>query len=355
MTFVIAAAGTGGHVLPALTIAGGLRERGVAAGDVLFFGGDRFEASSVPEAGYPFRAFRLTKLRRSLSPANLAIPFVLRRTSRAMADAMRDADAMVVIGMSGYVTVPAAMAARRAGIPFVVHEQNAAPTLAARLAARRARITLLGFPGAAERLPRSRVVGNPLRPALARFDRAALRSAARARYDLPVDGPVLGVIGGSLGAQVLNEAVGSIADSGVAAGIVHLTGPAAVGVPAMHRPPLPWTRLAYEAEMEYFYAAVDAVVCRAGAMTVSELAATATPSVLVPLERVGQLDNARVLEDAGGGVIVRQPDVAHLPSRVGQVLGSPERLAAMSAAARSTARVDATARIVDHLIEVAGG
>jgi len=123
----------------------------------------------------------------------------------------------------------------------------------------------------------------------------------------------------------------------------------------MHRPPLPWTRLAYEAEMEYFYAAVDAVVCRAGAMTVSELAATATPSVLVPLERVGQLDNARVLEDAGGGVIVRQPDVAHLPSRVGQVLGSPERLAAMSAAARSTARVDATARIVDHLIEVAGG
>ena len=93
MTFVIAAAGTGGHVIPALAIADALRDRGVSAGDILFIGGDRFEATVVPDAGYPFRGFRLTKLRRSLSPSNLAIPFVLRATSRAMAAAITEADA----------------------------------------------------------------------------------------------------------------------------------------------------------------------------------------------------------------------------------------------------------------------
>jgi len=355
VTFVIAAAGTGGHVIPALAIADALRHRGVSAGEILFIGGDRFEASAVPDAGYPFRGFRLTKLRRSLSPSNLAIPFVLRATSGAMAAAIAEADAKVVLGMSGYVTVPAAMAARRRGIPLVVHEQNATPSLAARFGARRARATLLGLPGAAERLPRAEVVGNPLRPALASFDRAALRGPGRRRYGIEATGPVLGVIGGSQGARVLNESVAAIVASGAAAAVVHLTGPAAVALPPEAATPLPWVRRPYETEMEHFYAAVDLVVCRAGAMTVSELAATATPSILVPLERVGQMGNARVLETAGGGVVVRQADAATLPSRVSELIGAPERLAAMSAAARRIARVDAAAVIARRLMEVAGG
>ena len=355
MTFVIAAAGTGGHVLPALAIADALCERGIDHGSVLFIGGDRFEATAIPQAGYPFRGFRQTKLRRSLAPSNLAVPFVLRATSRAMAAAMTEVKASVVLGMSGYVTVPAAMAARRIGAPFVVQEQNAAPTLAARFGARRARLTLLGLPGAAERLPRSEVVGNPLRHALTVFDRDALRPQSRRRYGLDVVGPVVGVIGGSLGAQVLNEAVVSIVGAGSAAAVVHLTGPAAAGVPEQVASPLPWVRRLYETEMEHFYAAVDLVVCRAGAMTVSELAATGTPSILVPLERVGQMDNARVLERMGAGVIVRQSDAATLAARVADLLATPGRLAVMATAARGAARIDAAGVIADRLIEVAGG
>ncbi len=354
MTFVIAAAGTGGHVVPALTIADALRERGVAASDVVFLGGDRFEAHAVPDAGYEFRGFRLTKLRRSLSPANLAIPFVLRATSRAMAASLGEVGASVVLGMSGYVTVPAAMAARRAGVPFVVHEQNAGGTLAARYGARRAVVTLLGLPGAAERMPRSEVVGNPLRPPLARFDRHALRVAARARYGIADRGPVVGVLGGSLGARVLNEATASIAAVPGVAAVVHLTGPDAVGVPEVPDAPVPWIRRPYEPEMEHFYAAVDLVVCRAGAMTVSELAATATPSILVPLERVGQDANARVLASCGAGVVVRQSDVPALAGTVAGLVGDATRLDAMGRAARGAARTDAAGEIARRLMEIAG-
>lgn len=355
MKVVIAAAGTGGHVLPALTIADALRSRGIDASRILFMGGDRFEATAVPQAGYPFRSFRLAKLRRSPTPANLTIPFVLRTTSRAMAAALAEMGADVVLAMSGYVTVPAAMAARRSGVPLVVHEQNAAPTLAARFGARRARSTLLGLPGPAQRLPRSEVVGNPLRPALARFDRVALRNQARRRYGLDEHGPVVGVIGGSLGAQVLNESVASIVAGGAPTGVVHLTGRAAAGVPPEAPGALPWVRLPYETDMEHFYAAVDLVVCRAGAMTVSELAATGTPSILVPLERVGQLENARVLETAGAGVIVPQSEVSILAARVGELLAASDRLGAMSFAARRVARTDAASVIAARLTEVAGG
>jgi UDP-N-acetylglucosamine--N-acetylmuramyl-(pentapeptide) pyrophosphoryl-undecaprenol N-acetylglucosamine transferase len=249
VTIAIAAAGTGGHVLPALSIADALRHRGVPPGEIVFVGGDRFEASAVPEAGYPFHGFRLTKLRRSPTPANLAIPFVLRSASRAMAEVFIEARTRVVLGMSGYVTVPAAMAARRRGIPFAVHEQNAAPTLAARFGARRARVTLMGLPGRSEALPRSEVVGNPLRDALATFDRAALRRAARSRYGLEMTGPVLGVIGGSQGARVLNQAVSSMVASGAPAPVIHLTGPAESGMPPVGASQLPWVRRPYETEM----------------------------------------------------------------------------------------------------------
>jgi len=355
VTFVIAAAGTGGHVLPALTIADALRERGVAADEIVFFGGDRFEAAAVPDAGYAFHGFPLTKLRRSLTPRNLAIPFVLRSTSRAMAAVLREVEASVVLGMSGYVTVPAAMGARRAGVPFVVHEQNAGGTLAARWGARTAVATLLGLPGEAERMPRSEVVGNPLRPPLAGFDRDALRSAALDRYGIGGTGPVLGIIGGSLGAQVLNETARAIAAVPGIGAVVHLTGPAGAGVPADTAAPVPWIRRPYEPEMQHFYAAIDLAVCRAGAMTVSELAATGTPSVLVPLERVGQMANARVLEDCGAGVVVRQESAATIPAVVESLAGDTGRRAAMSVAALGAARTDAAETIARRLTEIAGG
>ncbi len=354
MKVAIAAAGTGGHVYPALAVAAALERQGVAREDLVFLGGDRIEATAIPAAGYRFCGFELTKLRRSLSLENLRIPFVVRRTAAAMAAEVQRSGVGVVVGMVGYVTVPAALAARRAGVPFVVHEQNSDPTLAARFGARRARITLLGLPGSAERLPRSEVVGNPLRPEIAGFDRSALRGAARARYGLPPTGPVVGILGGSLGAMALNRVAGEVT-AAVGCPVLHLTGPEAHGVRDVTDASLPWLRVPFENRMHDFYAAVDLVICRAGAMTVSELAATGTPAIFVPLDRVGQRANARVLVDARGATIVSQDAIARLPGVAAGLIADAGARSAMAAAAAILARRDAADVVAARVIEAADG
>lgn len=358
MTFVIAAAGTGGHVFPALAVARALVAAGVDREEVIFFGGDRMEAEAIPAAGFPFERFPLAALRRSLSPRNLGLPLVIGRAARAMAASLREHGARAVLGMSGYVTVPAFLAARRAGLPFFLQEQNAVPGLAARFAARGARAVFVGLPGPAERLRRAVVTGNPLRAELARFDRESLAATARARYGLPAGVPVLGVLGGSLGARVLNQAVPEVIaarpDGPLA--IIHLAGREAAEVsPMASASSLPWRCLAFEGEMQFFYAAADLVLCRAGAMTISELGATGTPSVLVPLERVGQQHNAAALAAAGGAVVVGQAQVARLPQVVAGLLSDAEARARMAAGAGRTARPDAAAVIAGRLLEAARG
>ena len=359
MTFVLAAAGTGGHVYPALAVADALVARGVDRDDVIFFGGDRMEAAAVPNAGYQFIGFDLPRLHRSAAPSNLAIPWALWKTTRAMRAEMGRRGAAVVVGMSGYGTVPAALAARMAGIPLIVQEQNASPGLAARFASRRATATFLGLPGPAERLPRSRVVGNPLREEFSAYDRTARRPAARARYGVNEDATVVGVLGGSLGAQVLNQSVAGIIDAwrGGPLEVIHLTGRAAHENMAelAAGSSLPWHCMPFEDRMELFYAAADLVVCRAGAMTISELAATGAPSVVVPLEAVGQQANAAALAGAGGALVVPQAEAGQLPAVVVDLASDTLRLAEMSKAALKSALPDAAEVVADAILEETHG
>ena len=359
MTVVLAAAGTGGHVYPALAIAEALIDRGVPASDITVFGGDRLETEAVPTAGLGFASFDLPRLQRSLSPRNLTIPWRVWKTATAMRNAMRGLDTRVVVGMSGYATVPAALAADRAAIPFFVQEQNSSPGLAARFGARRARSTYLGLPGDSEDLPRSRVVGNPLRRPFREFDRGALRAAARERYGADPGTMVLGVLGGSLGAGVLNDMITQLIErwEGPPITVVHVAGPEAASdvAPVAAQSSLPWRCLSYEDRMEMFYAAADLIVCRAGAMTVSEAAATGTPAIFVPLERVGQQGNAAAMEMAGGAEVIAQADVALVPDTAARLLGSPAALMAMADAARAFGRPDAAGEIAAELLEVIDG
>ncbi|MFH1330116.1 MAG: glycosyltransferase [Actinomycetota bacterium] len=358
MTIAIAAAGTGGHVFPALAVAQALAARGLDPAEVVFLGGDRIEARVVPEAGFAFERFELIALRRSASLRNLRIPLVLRRTTGDMAATLERRGTRVVLAMGGYVTVPAARAARRLGLALFLQEQNAVPGLAVRLAARRAWGVFLGLPGPAQRLPGAVLSGNPLRPALAGFDRAALAEEARRRYRLPAGATVLGVLGGSQGARVLNQAVPGIVEAwrGGPLAVVHLAGAEAAAVaPQAAAASLPWRCLPFEEQMEFFYAAADLVLCRAGAMTISELAATGTPAVLVPLGRVGQQHNAAALVAAGGARRVPQGEVFRLPEVVGGLLADPAARGEMAVGARAVARPAAADEIAGRLLEVARG
>jgi len=360
MSFALAAAGTGGHVYPALAVAEALVADGVPIDDIIFFGGNRMEARAVPAAGYEFVEVEIRGLQRSLSPSNLTLPLLIHRARRTITEHLRQRRARVMSVFGGYISVPAAGAARRSGATLFVQEQNAIPGLANRLVARRAAASFVGFEDAAAKLPRARFTGNPLRAAFADFDRASLAVEARRRYDLPEGVPVLGVLGGSLGARVLNEVTTRLAD-GVDSdrmAIVHLTGRIHFdGVTAgAERSATAWSVHAFEDEMVWFYAASDLVLSRAGALTISELAATGTPAVVVPyaLGTAGhQAANAASLERAGGIIVMPEEDIDRAPAVIEQLLADQAQLTAMATAARSQGRPDAARVIATALREAA--
>ncbi len=356
--FVLAAAGTGGHVFPALRVADELVRQGAGRDDVVFFGGDRMEAAAVPEAGYELVRLPLQGLERALTWRNLRIPARLAAAVRRARHELRRRSTGALAAFGGYVTIPAAWAARREGVPVALQEQNAVAGLANRVAARWAQSVYLGFP--TDDLE-GEVVGNPLPPEIDRFDRDALRPAARDRYRVAAGHFVLGVYGGSLGAKAINEATSDLVAGweGPPLTVVHLAGRAhAEALAARPQAAAGWRVLPFEAEMHYFYAVADLVVGRSSALSSSELAATGTPSVLVPraATRAGHYEaHARYLGGAGAAEVLPEAELRRLPQIVRELAGDPDRLDRMAAAARRAARPGAAARIASDLIEVAGG
>ncbi|MFQ5555463.1 MAG: glycosyltransferase, partial [Acidimicrobiia bacterium] len=260
----------------------------------------------------------------------------------------------------GYVSVPAAWAARRTGARLFVQEQNAVPGLANRMISGRAERSFVAFPEARDRLRHSLLVGNPLRPEFVSFDRARLRAEGRDRYGMADQRPVLGVVGGSLGAGVLNDLTARLADAHdpEELGIVHLTGRAhhAAVADRADGSAVLWHAKPFEDRMDLFYAAVDVVLSRAGALTVSELAVTGTPAVVVPYAAgtAGhQHANAAHLERAGGVIMVPETEPDRVAVELEQLLADAPRRSAMADAAAAEGRPAAAAEIAAALMEAA--
>jgi UDP-N-acetylglucosamine--N-acetylmuramyl-(pentapeptide) pyrophosphoryl-undecaprenol N-acetylglucosamine transferase len=354
MSFAIAAAGTGGHVFPGLAVGEALVASGVPADQVLFVGGGRLEAEVYPEAGFPFLGVELRGLRRSFTVANLGIPRVVMKAAATIAAEFRRRTVRAVLGMGGYVTIPAAWAARMVGARLAVSEQNAEAGLANAVAGVWAERRFGAFPRTA-RLRHAEWVGNPVRAPLAAFDRAALRARAYDRYRLDLSLPVLGVFGGSLGAGVLNAAVERLAAR--VPQIVHLAGSSHADALAASSSAHPrWRVVGFEDRMDLFYAASDLVLARAGG-AVAELAVTSTPSVLVPGgfgSGRHQVENAAVFARTGAAVVVEEADLGSLDRLIPELLAQPARLQAMAAAAGSLARPTAAAVIAAALRSMHG-
>lgn len=354
VVYAIAAAGTGGHVLPALAVADELVRQGSSKQDFVFFGGDRMAPEAVPAAGYELVQFHVSGFRRRVTLQNVRVPAQVMRAQRRMVEVIGSRNIDVVLAMGGYITGPAALAARRTGKPLVLHEQNAVPGLANRWAARFATQVLVAFPAAAEALTGAEVVGNPIRRSL--VGPLPEMAAARHRYGLAPHVPVVGVMGGSLGADALNHGAADLARKSPGYQILHLAGrrqserwqEASAAVAS-------WAVVPFEEQMEFFYAAADLVVARAGALTVSELAATGTPSILVPYPHgTGghQEKNAAQLVGVGGAEILSQYDLAMLPLRVEAAL-TESSLAHRAAAAATVGLPGAAAAVAGRLQELA--
>ena len=383
---LLAGGGTAGHVNPLLATAAALRDA-ASGGDprteILVLGtAQGLEARLVPEAGYELARVPRVPMPRRPGGDLLRLPGRLRAAVRAASAAIERVGADVVVGFGGYVSTPAYLAARRAGVPVVIHEQNARPGLANRLGARWAAgvaLTFASTPLAASRRHGGRTLttGLPLRPAVAELvarrsteeGARAARAEGAAALGLDPALPTILVTGGSLGAQHLNEVLArSLGDLSAGTQVLHLTGrgkdapvrEALAQALASGRAPADlagrYHVLDYLTAMEQAYACADGVICRSGAGTVAELTALGLPALYVPLP-VGngeQRLNAADCVSAGGGLLVADADLG--PQDVTgfvALVSDPDRRAAASAAAASTGVRDGADRLADLIRTVA--
>ncbi|MGL4177332.1 MAG: undecaprenyldiphospho-muramoylpentapeptide beta-N-acetylglucosaminyltransferase [Dermatophilaceae bacterium] len=349
---LLAGGGTAGHVAPLLALAECLRRRDPSVAVAALGTADGLESRLVPERGLALHEIPKVPFPRRPSADALRLPSALRSAVAAAGEALERTGAEVVVGFGGYVATPAYLAARRRGVPVVVHEQNARPGLANRLGARRAAAVGITFPGT--RLPHAVVTGMPLRREIATLERSAVRAEARRRFGLD-DAPTVLVFGGSLGARRLNDAFEAAAPvlSGAGVQVLHVTG---TGKPVDPGPVsgARYVVVEYCDRMDLAYAAADLAVARAGASTVCELAAVGLPAVYVPLP-IGngeQRLNARGVVAAGGGLLVDDESVDRtwVTDTVIPMALDHERLHAMGAAAAATGHRDGDERLADLVV-----
>lgn len=362
---VIAGGGTAGHVLPGLALARVLRERGH---EVSFIGTERgLEARLVMEAGFPFHPVPARPLTRKISWEAMRAPLQALRSVGRARRATRGAD--VLVGMGGYVSVPAVLAARRERVPMVLHEQNAVPGLANRALARLAAAVALSFGDARRFFPRRlrvEVTGNPVRPEILRVteERDVLSKEAREFLELEEGRRTIVIFGGSQGALHIDRAaVGAcrLLETRADLQVVLITGPAHLEPIRRGLPPFRGELLArlvgYLDRMELAYACADLVVCRSGATTIAEITACGLPSLQVPYPYAThghQEANARALQRFGGAAVLMDDQLSSesLATRVEGLIDHPERLGAMAERARGFGRPDAGVRLADLVEEV---
>jgi UDP-N-acetylglucosamine--N-acetylmuramyl-(pentapeptide) pyrophosphoryl-undecaprenol N-acetylglucosamine transferase len=341
---------------------------GVQAAEVLFIGGHRLEAEVYPAAGFPLLQVDIRGVRRRSVLGNAGLPIVMARATRRIAAEFRQRRVKAVLGMGSYVSVPAALAARLTKteqgrrLPFLLHEQNAEAGLANRAMAPLATRVFGSFPETA-RLTRAEWIGNPIRRPLDYFNRSELQEKAKSRYGLSGVKLVVGLVGGSLGARLLNEAAPRIAAAAASMGAatLHLTGARhAAPVDVDGQPPAEralWKSVGFEEHMEFFYAACDLVVARAGG-AVAELTATKTPAVLVPGgfgSGRHQQANADAMSEAGAAITVAEAEIERVPAIVARLLVDPDRLHSMVRGCLTLARPHAADHLAAALIEAAHG
>ncbi len=342
---VIAAGGTGGHVLPSLAIAEALNARGVR---VTFAGSpDRVEAQLVPDAGYEFDPFRISGFPREPSMALLRSLALAGRAPRACREILARRQPDVVLGGGGYVAGPMVLAAWTRKIPAALTEADSHLGLANRLAAPFARRVFLAFPIVGKTPPKFVVTGRPV-PARSRV---TARDEGRRHFELPAEGPVLLVFGGSQGARSLNElVVEQLGPEGPA--VLHLAGERDFEE-LRDRVSRPDYRLVpFTHDFGAALGAADLVLSRAGG-SVYELAAAGKPAVLVPYPHATadhQAKNALHFAEAGAAVVVPDAEIARVPALVRELLDDPARIALMSERMLAVARPAAADEIAEGLI-----
>jgi len=354
---LIAGGGTGGHLYPGIALARELQRRDPSA-HVSFVGtAQGIEARVVPREKFALDLIRVSglkgKSRLERSIGFSLLPLAAIDAWRVVAKQRPD----VVVGVGGFASGPVVAIAALVGYPTMLLEQNALPGITNRLLAHVVRAAAVNFEAALAYFPRTGfVAGNPVRPEFF----PAQNEEANDRFTQPHDAARVLIFGGSQGAHAINvamvEAAARLAASGIRLAITHQTGERDLDLvrAAYERAGLAARVEAFIFQIDGEMKAADVVICRAGATTLAELAASATPAILVPLPTATddhQRKNAEVVEKAGGAIVIDERNLSGdaVAGLLKELMTDRNRLAGMSAAARTLARPDAAERIADRV------
>ncbi|WP_222842884.1 undecaprenyldiphospho-muramoylpentapeptide beta-N-acetylglucosaminyltransferase [Bowdeniella nasicola] len=369
-SIVLAGGGSAGHVNPLLATASEIAERCPAARITALGVATGLETELVPAAGIDLVTIPKAPMPRKPTPSALMFPVRFREAISQVRSVLAETKADLIVGFGGYVATPAYLAAWRAGLPFVIHEQNARPGYANKLGAKRAAVVALTFESTPLAAARGRTVttGLPLRGPvldLARRrrsgDGAWAREQAATELGLDPHRTTVLITGGSLGAQSINRAAAQIAPYFAERGaqVLHLTGVGKAddvrerlaGADSTH-----YHVREYLSAMHQAYAAADVVICRSGAGTVAELTALGLPAIYIPLP-IGngeQRKNAADVLDAGGGLLLPDAELttASLTAALSPWLTDPAALRQAGEAAASVGGIDGARKLVDEIERV---
>jgi UDP-N-acetylglucosamine--N-acetylmuramyl-(pentapeptide) pyrophosphoryl-undecaprenol N-acetylglucosamine transferase len=355
-SMMIMAGGTGGHVFPALAVANVMRERGW---DIFWLGRrESFEARVVPEAGIAMEWIDIQGLRGKGLLTKLLMPLQLFRAVLQSISVIRRRKPDVVLGMGGFAAGPGGLAAKLTGRPLVIHEQNTIPGMTNQWLSRFAVRVFEAFPNSFAADRGAQCSGNPVRPEM-----FMVKSITEKLSDYTGRNPRLLIIGGSLGAQAFNEllpaAIKQLNDKSINPEVRHQAGRDKIDAAreAYSRMNVDAEVVPFIDDMQAAYSWADLVVCRSGALTVSELAAAGTPSLLIPFPFAvddHQTGNGNFLVNAGAAVLFQQKDLnaGKLAEELEVLFADSGRLQAMGEAAKKLSQPIAASIIADACEEV---
>lgn len=358
---IISGGGTGGHIFPAIAIADALKAA-VPGAEILFVGAQgRMEMERVPKAGYPIEGLWISGFQRSLSRQNLLFPVKLVHSLMTAKKILRRFRPDVVVGVGGYASGPLLEMATRMGIPAVIQEQNSYAGVTNRLLARRVQKICVAYSGMERYFPKDKLVltGNPVRNTF--FEERPSKQEAAQFFKLDAERPIVLLFGGSLGAKALNDTmVGAVTTlkQHPDVQVIWQCGAAAYDtLNTCSAAQLPQVRLtAFLERMDMAYAAADVVVCRAGALTISELSLAEKAAILVPSPFVAedhQTKNAQALVDQHAALMVSNADLkTKLWPEVLQLLGDAEVRKVLEKRVKALGKPHAAAQIASVIIDL---
>ncbi|MBO5029920.1 MAG: undecaprenyldiphospho-muramoylpentapeptide beta-N-acetylglucosaminyltransferase [Muribaculaceae bacterium] len=355
---IVSGGGTGGHIFPAVSIANALKAR--TGAEILFVGAeDRMEMERVPAAGYKIVGLPVAGFNRKNLFKNFAVLLKLAKSVRMAKKVVRDFKPDIAIGVGGYASGPTLKSAQKLGVPTLLQEQNSYAGVTNKMLAKGADCICVAYEGMDRFFPADKIelTGNPVRKDL--LSKHLSPVEARRAFGLDGEKPTLLVVGGSLGARTLNEAmekdVQRLADAGLQ--VIWQTGKyfgdrgekAAAG-----RKGIVVTK--FISDMASAYAAADLVVSRAGAGSISELQLLGKAAILVPSPNVAedhQTKNARALSDRGAAILVTDAEASDkLADTALETLADEKKLSSMRSGIAKMALRDADEKIVDHILEI---